>query len=102
MSTSRSTLPTTKRATSRTTQSSQSRSTKPKPNRRPGIQLRAGFERADGRTETHYNEPIAEYLIMQLTRRNTIIGLGTVAAGAGIISGSGAFDSVEANRSFEV
>ena len=39
---------------------------------------------------------------MQLTRRNTIIGLGTVAAGAGIISGSGAFDSVEANRSFEV
>jgi len=39
---------------------------------------------------------------MQLTRRNTIIGLGTVAAGAGVISGSGAFDSVEANRSFEV
>lgn len=39
---------------------------------------------------------------MQLTRRNTIIGLGTIAAGAGVISGSGAFDSVEANRSFEV
>lgn len=39
---------------------------------------------------------------MQLTRRNTIIGLGTIAAGAGVIGGSGAFDSVEANRSFEV
>jgi len=39
---------------------------------------------------------------MQLTRRNTIIGLGTIAAGAGVISGTGAFDSVEANRSFEV
>lgn len=39
---------------------------------------------------------------MQLTRRNTIIGLGTLAAGAGVIGGSGAFDSVEANRSFEV
>jgi len=39
---------------------------------------------------------------MRLTRRNTIIGLGTIAAGAGVISGTGAFDSVEANRSFEV
>lgn len=39
---------------------------------------------------------------MQLTRRNTIIGLGTIAAGAGVISGTGAFDSVEADRSFEV
>lgn len=39
---------------------------------------------------------------MQLTRRNTIIGLGTIAAGAGVIGGSGAFDSVEADRSFEV
>lgn len=39
---------------------------------------------------------------MQLTRRNTIIGLGTLAVGAGIVSGSGAFSSVEANRSFQV
>lgn len=39
---------------------------------------------------------------MQLTRRNTIIGLGTIAAGAGVIGGSGAFDSVEADRSVEV
>lgn len=40
--------------------------------------------------------------IMRLTRRNSIIGLGTAAAGAGIISGTGAFDSVTADRSFEV
>lgn len=39
---------------------------------------------------------------MQLTRRNTIIGLGTIAASAGVIGGSGAFDSVEADRSVEV
>lgn len=39
---------------------------------------------------------------MQLTRRNTIIGLGVLSAGAGIIGGSGAFDTVEADRSFEV
>jgi len=39
---------------------------------------------------------------MKLTRRNTLIGLGTIAAGAGVISGTGAFDSVEADRSFEV
>lgn len=39
---------------------------------------------------------------MRLTRRNTIIGLGTIAAGAGVIGGSGAFDSVSADRSFEV
>jgi len=39
---------------------------------------------------------------MRLSRRNTVIGLGTLAVGAGVISGSGAFDSVEANRSFEV
>jgi hypothetical protein len=39
---------------------------------------------------------------MQLTRRNTLIGLGTIAAGAGVINGSGAFDSVSADRSFEV
>lgn len=39
---------------------------------------------------------------MRLTRRNTIIGLGAIAVGAGAIGGSGAFDSVEAERSFEV
>ncbi|RJX43732.1 hypothetical protein DM826_05635 [Halonotius aquaticus] len=31
-----------------------------------------------------------------------IIGLGTLAAGAGVIGGSGAFDSVEADRSVEI
>lgn len=39
---------------------------------------------------------------MRLTRRNTVIGLGTLAVGAGAIGGSGAFDSVEADRSFDV
>lgn len=39
---------------------------------------------------------------MGLSRRTTIIGIGTLAVGAGVIGGSGAFDSVEANRSFEV
>ncbi|RQG89172.1 hypothetical protein EA462_12455 [Natrarchaeobius halalkaliphilus] len=39
---------------------------------------------------------------MGITRRNTIIGLGVLAGGAGLIGGSGAFDSVEANRSFDV
>jgi len=39
---------------------------------------------------------------MRLTRRNALIGLGTVAAGAGVIGGSGAFTSVEADRSVSV
>jgi len=39
---------------------------------------------------------------MNLSRRNVVIGVGAVAAGAGAITASGAFDSVEANRSFEV
>lgn len=39
---------------------------------------------------------------MGLSRRTTIIGIGTLAVGGGVIGGSGAFDSVEANRSFEV
>jgi hypothetical protein len=39
---------------------------------------------------------------MRLTRRNALIGLGTVAAGAGVIGGSGAFTSVEADRSMNV
>jgi len=39
---------------------------------------------------------------MRLTRRNALIGLGTVAAGAGVVGGSGAFTSVEANRSVSI
>lgn len=39
---------------------------------------------------------------MKLTRRNTVIGLGALAGGAGVISATGAFDAVEANRDFEV
>ena len=39
---------------------------------------------------------------MQLTRRNALIGMGTVAAGAGVIGGTGAFTSVEANRTVSV
>ena len=39
---------------------------------------------------------------MRLTRRNALIGLGTVAAGAGVIGGSGAFTSVEAERTVNV
>jgi hypothetical protein len=39
---------------------------------------------------------------MRLTRRNALIGLGTVAAGAGVVGGSGAFTSVTANRTVNV
>ena len=39
---------------------------------------------------------------MRLTRRNALIGLGTVAAGAGVIGGTGAFTSVDANREVEI
>ncbi len=39
---------------------------------------------------------------MNLTRRNTIVGLGVLAGGAGVIGGTGAFDAVEAQRNFEV
>jgi hypothetical protein len=39
---------------------------------------------------------------MQLTRRNALIGMGTVAAGAGVIGGTGAFTSVEADRTVSV
>ena len=39
---------------------------------------------------------------MALTRRNTIIGLGALAAGAGVIGGTGAFTAVEADRTMEV
>ena len=39
---------------------------------------------------------------MRLTRRNALIGLGTVAAGAGVIGGTGAFTSVTAERTVNV
>jgi len=39
---------------------------------------------------------------MKLTRRNALIGMGTVAAGAGVIGGSGAFTSVEADRTVNI
>jgi hypothetical protein len=39
---------------------------------------------------------------MRLTRRNALIGLGTVAAGAGVIGGTGAFTSVEAERTVNI
>lgn len=39
---------------------------------------------------------------MGLSRRNTIIGIGTLVAGTGALAASGAFDAVEAERSFEV
>jgi len=39
---------------------------------------------------------------MKLTRRNALIGMGTVAAGAGVIGGTGAFSSVQANRTVSV
>ena len=39
---------------------------------------------------------------MRLTRRNALIGLGTVAAGAGVIGGTGAFTSVDADREFTI
>ena len=39
---------------------------------------------------------------MKLTRRNALIGMGTVAAGAGVIGGTGAFTSVQADRTVSV
>ncbi len=39
---------------------------------------------------------------MKLTRRNTLIGLGGLAGGAGLIGGTGAFDTVQADRDFDV
>lgn len=39
---------------------------------------------------------------MALTRRNTIVGLGALAAGAGVIGGTGAFTTVEADRDVEL
>lgn len=39
---------------------------------------------------------------MKLNRRNTLIGLGTIVAGGGAALGTGAFSSVEADRSVTV
>ncbi|RQG92975.1 hypothetical protein EA462_01810 [Natrarchaeobius halalkaliphilus] len=39
---------------------------------------------------------------MRLTRRNAILGLGTLAAGTGAIAATGAFDTVEADREVSV
>ena len=39
---------------------------------------------------------------MGLSRRNTLIGLGTIAAGAGAVGASGAFTSVNADREVSV
>ena len=39
---------------------------------------------------------------MKLTRRNALIGLGAVAAGAGVIGGTGAFTTVDANREISI
>ena len=46
--------------------------------------------------------PVMVSVAMRLTRRNTLIGLGAAAAGAGAIGGTGAFTSVEADRSVSV
>lgn len=39
---------------------------------------------------------------MRLSRRNTLIGLSTIAAGAGAVGASGAFSSVSADREISV
>lgn len=39
---------------------------------------------------------------MRLSRRNALIGLGTAAAGAGVIGGTGAFTTANADRSIGV
>lgn len=39
---------------------------------------------------------------MRLTRRKTLLGLGTLATSVGLIGASGAFDTVEADRDFDV
>lgn len=39
---------------------------------------------------------------MALNRRNTLIGLGTLAVGGGALAATGAFTTVEANRTVEV
>jgi hypothetical protein len=39
---------------------------------------------------------------MKLTRRNALIGLGSLVAGSGALVGTGAFSSVEANRTVNI
>ncbi|AHG01249.1 hypothetical protein HALLA_02405 (plasmid) [Halostagnicola larsenii XH-48] len=39
---------------------------------------------------------------MRITRRNTLLALGTFAGGVGLIGGTGAFDTVQADRDFDV
>ncbi len=39
---------------------------------------------------------------MKLTRRNTLIGFGAIAGGIGVVGASGAFDTVQADRNFDV
>ncbi|SFS98173.1 hypothetical protein SAMN04488556_3665 [Halostagnicola kamekurae] len=39
---------------------------------------------------------------MRVTRRKTLFGLGTLAGGVGLIGASGAFDTVQAERDFDV
>lgn len=39
---------------------------------------------------------------MKLTRRNALIGLGSLVAGSGALVGTGAFSSVEANRTVSI
>ena len=39
---------------------------------------------------------------MRLTRRNSIIGIGAIAAGAGVIGGTGAFTTANAEREISV
>ncbi|MGM0605469.1 MAG: hypothetical protein ACQETB_07325 [Halobacteriota archaeon] len=39
---------------------------------------------------------------MVVTRRNTLIGLGTALGGVGLITSAGAFDTVEATRTFAI
>ena len=46
--------------------------------------------------------PVLVNVAMRLTRRNTLIGLGAAAAGAGAIGGTGAFTSVTAERTVSV
>ncbi|SIR98093.1 VCBS domain-containing protein [Natronorubrum thiooxidans] len=43
-----------------------------------------------------------ESTIMSMNRRNVLVGLGTIVAGGGAALGTGAFSSVEANRSVNV
>jgi hypothetical protein len=41
-------------------------------------------------------------VLMRLTRRNSIIGIGAIAAGAGVIGGTGAFTTASADREISV